>query len=152
MNALAPIAEKLRRCVLLLSSDSDGEVLAAVRALNRLLKANGTDIHGLAASIGQANGKKFTEADATEIYRRGVQEGKRQAEDEHHGGEDFHNVDGSQPWYAMATWCQRRDNGLGAREKTFIDDMASRAVWREPTEKQAKWLRSIFHRLGGKLP
>jgi len=29
--------------------------------------------------------------------------------------------------------------------------MASRTVWREPTEKQAKWLRSIFYRLGGKL-
>ena len=24
-------------------------------------------------------------------------------------------------------------------------------VWREPTERQAKWLRSILYRLGGRL-
>jgi hypothetical protein len=30
--------------------------------------------------------------------------------------------------------------------------MASRTVWREPTEKQGKWLKSIFYRLGGRRP
>jgi hypothetical protein len=37
-DALAPIAEKLKRCIRLLSSDNDGEVIAAARALNRTLK------------------------------------------------------------------------------------------------------------------
>jgi hypothetical protein len=37
-DALAPIAEKLKRRIRLLSSDNDGEVIAAARALNRTLK------------------------------------------------------------------------------------------------------------------
>ena len=63
-DALAPIAEKIKPLIRLLSSDQDGEVVAAVRALNRILKANGTDIHAIADNVGHANGKKFTEADA----------------------------------------------------------------------------------------
>jgi hypothetical protein len=42
-DALAPIADKLKPLIRLLSSDRDGELVAAARALNRLLKANGTD-------------------------------------------------------------------------------------------------------------
>jgi hypothetical protein len=80
MSDLAPIAEKLRRCVRLLSSDRDGEVVSSARALCRTPKGAGADIHMLADAIGQANGKKFTEADALEIYKRGVEVGRREAE------------------------------------------------------------------------
>ena len=33
----------------------------------------------------------------------------------------------------------------------FVNDMAARTVWHQPTERQEKWLKSIFFRLGGKL-
>jgi len=85
-DALAPIADKLKRCLRLLASDRDGEVVAAARALNRTLQRAGLDIHALADGI--ANGKRFTEADAVEIYRRGVEDGKREAEN----GQMFRNI------------------------------------------------------------
>src|SRR5688572_3970247 len=48
MTALAPIALRLGQLIRLLSSDKDGEVVAAVRAIDRTLKAAGADIHALA--------------------------------------------------------------------------------------------------------
>jgi len=49
-------------------------------------------------------------------------------------------------------YCQQRSDRLQSREREFIDHMASLTVWREPTEKQAKWLKSIYYKLGGKRP
>jgi hypothetical protein len=42
---------KLQKLILMLSSDQDGEVLNAARAIGRELKANGMDWHGLAARL-----------------------------------------------------------------------------------------------------
>jgi hypothetical protein len=151
-DALAPIADKIKPLVRLLSSDHSGEIVAAARALNRLLKANGADIHAIADGIGRAK-DKISEAEMRTLYDAGYQAGLRAGEDKlHANGDPFHNIDGTPPWYEIATWCQRRSDRLGEREQKFIDDMAGRTVWREPTEKQAKWLKSIFHRLGGKVP
>ena len=41
MPALAPIAPKLAKLILLLSSDKDGEVVATARAIERTLQAEG---------------------------------------------------------------------------------------------------------------
>jgi hypothetical protein len=148
---LAPIAGKLKPLIRLLSSNQDGEVLNAVRALNRLLKANGSDIHAIADSIGQANGK-LSEAEMRKLYDAGFEAGVRAVEDKQHGDEDFHNTDGTPSWHTIAVWCQRRDERLRDNEREFISSVAARTVYREPTEKQAKWLKSIFYRLGGKMP
>jgi hypothetical protein len=148
--APAPIAGKLKPLIRLLSSDQDGEVLNAARALNRLLKANGSDIHAIADGIGQANGK-LTEAEMRKLYDAGFEAGVRAVEDKQHGDEDFHNTDGTPSWHAIAVWCQRQDDRLRDNEREFINSVAARTVYREPTEKQAKWLKSIFHRLGGKM-
>lgn len=64
MSDLTPIVEKLRRCLRMLSSDRDGEVVAATRALCRTLKSAGLDIHALADSIGnQRAARAGNEAD-----------------------------------------------------------------------------------------
>jgi hypothetical protein len=60
-DALAPIADKLRPLIRLLSSDQPGEVVAAARAISRTLKGAMLDIHALADGISQANGKKYTD-------------------------------------------------------------------------------------------
>ena len=78
-------------------------------------------------------------------------DGKREAEDKLYGDEDFHNIDGSPSWHAIARFCQVRSDSLKTRESEFINSVASRTVYREPTEKQAKWLKAIFFRLGGRL-
>jgi len=51
MADLSPIAAELAKLVPLLSSDKDGEVVAAVRAIKRKLDKAGGDFHDLALAI-----------------------------------------------------------------------------------------------------
>jgi hypothetical protein len=85
------------------------------------------------------------------LYDAGYQDGMRAVEDRQHGTDDFHNIDGTPCWHEIARFCQQNRDRLRESERQFINDMAARSVWREPTEKQFKWLRSIFYRLGGRL-
>jgi hypothetical protein len=148
MTALAPIAGKLGSLLRMLTSDKDGEVLGHARALVRVLATNGADMHDLAAHVEGGNGK-LTDAEMKKLYDAGYRDGTRAAEDRHYGAGNFRNADGTPEWHEMASWCQRRGDRLRDKEREFVDDMAGRTVWREPTEKQAKWLKSIWFRLGG---
>jgi hypothetical protein len=142
LSALTPIAGKLGKFIRLLSSDKDGEVVAAARAIVRALKAENLDIHALADNV---NGeKRFSEQDAAEIYLRGLEEGRRQADRD--GG--FHNVDGPS-WHEIALECHAHSAALrNPAEKGFVADMVRRTVHGgQPTEKQAKWLRDIYTRI-----
>ena len=145
-NVLAPVADKLGKLLRLLSSDRDGEIVGTARAIMRTLDGAGLDIHALAEGIGAlADGKKkFSEADALEIYRRGVEDGKRAAETENIG---FRNV-GEPTWHEIACECAANDERLrDERERQFVRDMVRRTVRRgEPTDKQAHWLRAIYAR------
>jgi len=51
MTALGPVSGRLQRLVLMLSSSSDGEALAAARAIGRLLTSVGADWHTLASAL-----------------------------------------------------------------------------------------------------
>jgi hypothetical protein len=51
MSMPVPAAAKLGKLIRLLSSDKDGEVLAAVGAIKRTLQSEGINIHSLAAVI-----------------------------------------------------------------------------------------------------
>jgi hypothetical protein len=106
-DALAPIADKLKRFIRLLSSDSDGEVVAAARALNRTLKGAKLDIHMLADSI-QANGKEYTEAQLLKAREIGIGEGRR-LEREEQGAPVFRNInlDDEPTWHEIAVECAR---------------------------------------------
>jgi hypothetical protein len=150
-DVLAPIAGKLAPLIRLLSSDQDGEALAAARAINRLLKSAGVDIHALADHVEKTNGSGLTDAEMRKLYDAGYDAGVRAIEARQHGAGDFHNVDGMPAWHEIARFCQQNSIRLRDNERTFVNDMASRTVWREPTPKQEKWLRSIFFRLGGKI-
>ena len=118
-DALAPIAEKVRRCVRLLSSDRDGEVVAAARALCRTLKSGGLDIHALADAIGHSNGahSKFDRAEEQRIYARGFEAGRRSAR----------TSDKQEPsWYQIARTCAEYPERLhGDREQRFVRDMVA---------------------------
>jgi hypothetical protein len=150
MKTLAPVADKVGKFIRLLTSNCDGEVVAAARAIVRTLRAAGADIHDLAESIGAtpANGKKFTEEDAREFYERGLAAGRRAAEQARPAA--FRKVDDDGPrWHAIACECAARPDRLrDRREKDFVADMVR---WTTrgglPTEKQAKWLRSIYLRV-----
>jgi hypothetical protein len=49
----------------------------------------------------------------------------------------------------MAHYVSLRAHKLDPKHHSFIDDMASRMVWHESTEKQQKYLKSMFLKLGG---
>ena len=67
MTDLAAIAEKLGRYVRLLSSDQDGEVVAAAHAIVRVLKTAGADIHTLAKHIETPNNKNTAKLSDAEM-------------------------------------------------------------------------------------
>jgi hypothetical protein len=116
-------------------------VLAATRAIRRTLDSAGSDIHELAERI---KGGKLSEAEMRKIYEAG-REAERDAAAAKAG---FSDVEGPS-YYEMARYCAEHDNGrLAPRERGFINDMVRWCVRREPTEKQGKWLRVLYVRLG----
>jgi hypothetical protein len=126
MTSLAPIAEKLAKFIRLLTSDKDGEVVAAAHAIKRTLERAKLDIHALAEGIGAtpANGKKFSEEEAAEIYRHGVAEGRRAAEQSQ--PTTFHNVNGDdgRPWHEIACASAAKSERLrDQKERDFVADM-----------------------------
>jgi hypothetical protein len=149
------LAGKLARLVRLLSSDHDHEAAAAMHAFVRVLrtaKAAGADIHALADRIEKPNGDGLSEIEMRKLFDAGFHAGVQAAERRHNGASDFHNTDGKPDWCAVALFLQRNKHRLAARHHEFIDDMAARTAWeREPTEKQHRYLHSLFFKLGGKI-
>ena len=138
-DALAPIAEKIRRCVRILSSDRDGEALAAARALLRTRKGAGLDIHAPAGSIGRSNGghcNGIDQAEEKRIYARGFEAGKRVA------------ASGREPsWYEIASECAADPERL-RDERERNRNMVARALrGRQLSEKQADRLRFCYARV-----
>ena len=151
------IRRKLASSIRLLASDREGEILAAARAIPRTLNAAGADLHTFADLIEQINGGKLSEAEMKKLYDAGYEAGRadgvRAADAKlHHDEDGFRSVDGAASWHRIARFYQDRSARLRGNELDFVDDMVGLTVWREPTPKQAKWLRGIYTRLGGRLP
>jgi hypothetical protein len=116
------IAERLTKLVLMLSSDHDGEVVAAARAIDRTLKDAGTDWHDFV-------GKLLVPAKAHSPHR---------ATRAHHN-----DTDGN--WREMREFCLRHSTLLREREMEFVTGLAN---WRgDLTEKQFAWLSAIHKQL-----
>ena len=140
-----------------LTSDNDGDIIAAVHGLRRMLRSYGADMHDLADHI--ENGHGLSEADKQKIQAaienaraEGYAEGVRMAEAQQNGTGVFRNTDGKLDWTEVALFVQRQKHRLPDKHHEFIDDMAARTPFgREPTLKQHQYLHSLFHRLGGKI-
>src|SRR5215468_10076664 len=153
------LAAKLGKPIRLLASNSQGEALAALCAIARLLESHGHSFHTLADHVENANGSGLSDADKQRIRSEienaraiGYAEGVKAAEAKQHGTGAFRNTDGTLEWTEVALFCQRQKHRLPARHHEFIDDMASRTVYgRDPTPKQPKSLHTLFFRLGGKV-
>lgn len=121
--ALQPIPAKAFAMIPRLAIDADGEVVNTARAIERQMKAAGLDWHDLVAKL------------------------KAEAEPRHRPAP----ADTPETWADLAKWC--RDHGAGrlsVNETKFVNDMARRLILGgAPTEKQAKWLRSIYTKLKG---
>jgi hypothetical protein len=133
--------EKIQKLLRLLSSTSDGEVVAAARAILRTLAQEGTDIHELAERV---EGRKLSQAEMQRIYEKAFADGRESGA----AAADFNNV-GGPSFHAMACEIQHKADGrLSPKERDFVDDMVRWCARREPSEKQAKWLHAIYCRIG----
>jgi hypothetical protein len=151
------LAVKLGKPIRMLMSDSQGEALAALCAIARLLEASGRTFHDLADHV--ENGHGLSDADKQKILTEiesaralGYAEGVKAAESKQHGTGAFRNTDGKLEWTEVALYLQREKHRLPDKHHEFIDDMAGRTVYgREPTPKQHQYLHSLFYKLGGKI-
>jgi hypothetical protein len=116
MSTLAPIADKLSKLVRMLTSDRDGEVVAAARSINRTLKSAGLDIHVLAAAI-ERHGASY----------------------EMHNGPAWHSV-------ACECAAHPEQLRSEKERAFIADMVVWTKLGGEPTERQAHWLRSIYVR------
>jgi hypothetical protein len=141
LSNLAPIASRIGKLLRMLMSSSEGEIINAVRLMKRTLASQKTDVHALADTIETNATRRFSEADALEIYQRGVQQGRSDAEAER----GFHDV--REPdWRAIARECADHPERL--RERGFVKNMVfGTACGASPSEKQARWLMSIYARI-----
>jgi hypothetical protein len=114
----------------MLSSDNDGEVVNAARAIGKHLKAEGMDWHGLAARL-DISAKKMDEEERTTTTGS------------HISNDDLH----------MMTILVHPNNfsKLTLAEQGFIRDMKGRIESYGPqtfiTPKQRKWLTAIFKKV-----
>src|SRR5215472_7645789 len=153
------LAVKLGKPIRLLASDSQGEALAALCAIARLLESHGYTFHTLAEHVENANGGGLSDDDKKKIRSEienaraiGYAEGVKAAESKQHGTGAFRNTDGALEWTEVALYCQREKHRLPDKHHEFVDDMAARTVYgREPTPKQHQYVHSLFYKLGGKL-
>jgi hypothetical protein len=154
-DALAIRAQRIGQIFLMLSSNIDGEVLAAVNALMKTIEAAGADIHAVADTlVGSLSSepKLYSERQFKEMYQKAIEVGRQKglAERPTVNGNSFHDV-GPSPssmtsWHNLAVECGKRQL-RDQTEREFVDDMIIKiSVGMAPTEKQGQWLKDIFTR------
>jgi hypothetical protein len=141
-----------------LASTHEGEIIATVLVLQRLLVAHGVDIHALVEHLENGGGglsyatKEKVRTEGEQAFNEGYAEGVRAAESKQQGTGAFRNTDGTLEWSEVAMFLQREKHRLPPKHHEFIDDMASRTVYgREPTPRQHQYMHSLFYKLGGKI-
>ena len=143
---------KLGDLIRRLTSSNDGEIIATVYAMRRVLESVGTDVHALAEHLEAPNGKPIPEEEMQRLYDAGFAAGVQAAENRQHGSDDFHDADGKPTWEAVALFLRRNKSRLDPKHHEFIDKVAAQTVWGdEPTERMHKYLHSLFYKLGGKI-
>jgi hypothetical protein len=113
--ALLPALAKLVR---LLGTDKDGELVAAVHAMKRVLAGSGNNLHDLAAVIEAPSVVPGTPRDDDEFLL---------------------------PCRGMVATCSRHAECFTTKEREFLRSLAR---WRgKPTPKQIGWLLALYERV-----
>jgi hypothetical protein len=145
------LADLVRR----LGTEHEGEAIATVRALGRTLASRGLTFTDLGDGIEKLATGGLTQGEMERIrdasYAKGVLDTERKLAE----GQAIFGLrsNGETDWEAIALYCQReKARVVEAKSREFVDDMASRMTWgREPSEKQGRYLLSIFRQLGGRM-
>jgi hypothetical protein len=117
MTAL--VNDKVTKLLLPLASNHDGEVVATAWAIERLLRADGMDLHDLAAAI---TPPPVPRPVSTRRHCR------------------------TPDWRTMACQCLRNPSLLRPREYEFLLDVSR---YQTLTPKQVQWLADIHQRVTG---
>ena len=128
----------------MLSSNDDNDRLAGARGLIRLLEGNGCTIHDLMALVEHGkieDGGAYSEAELLQIYQSGFVDGQKSVQHQ----QVEYRIDWPQIANAIAPYIE----DLNDKEREFVTDVTRRIrIGREPTEKQANWLKDIYLKLG----
>jgi hypothetical protein len=144
------VTAKLGNVIRRMSSSSDGEIVAAVHAMLRLLASCGADIHTLAERIEKGGmSEKYRDevrAQIKKAHEVGYEKGVRAAEARF-------RPDGKLEFSEVALFVEREINRLPPDKHEFIHKMAFYARQElEPSPKQGKFLFDLFVQyLGGKI-
>jgi hypothetical protein len=154
--------EKLAAVFRSMKNDSSGEAIAAVNAMNRILKSAGMDIHQLADHIQNIGlGAKLSDEEMQKLYDAGIADGRLAVQNEQTNGRVPQKPNGSsrqsndptelvETWNNIANYCLQKSARLYDKEKGFVRGMADQTDdGNMPSVKQRKWLYQIFQRLGG---
>jgi hypothetical protein len=132
----------LAKLIRLLSSNREGEIVAAATAIKRVLKENDLDFHTLADMVAGGCDQGATNAALQDMYQDGYRAGYRDAGRAADGGDD------TLSWREVARFCLARSAWLKAHERDFVEQMVGwTARGREPSSKQARWLDYLYVRL-----
>jgi hypothetical protein len=144
------VTARLGNVVRRLSSDHEGEIIAAMHIILRLLESCGGDIHALAAQVENGGmSEKYREevrAQIKKAHEVGYEKGVRAAEARF-------RPDGKLEFSEVALFMERQINRLPPDKHEFIHKMAFYARQElEPSPKQGKFLFDLFVQyLGGRI-
>jgi len=148
MTAIEPLRPRLAKLIPRLASDQDGEVIATVRAIARVLQTAGLDFHDLAQAVSGAPAPWQAASSWSHAARPPPPPPPPPPEPE----PDEHELSRM----ARMIWMQHKLTGATLRERElgFVSDMVERFAreamirggWR-PSEKQAAWLRDLHARV-----
>jgi hypothetical protein len=136
--------ERLADLIKLLGSNRDGEVVATARAIQRVLKADGRDLHSLADTVAR-NGARLSESEMRKLYDAGFAAGVKHTAT----SPTFHNVE-DDGLYEMAQFVWERADRLHRKHRGFAEGMVKLAGESELSTKQKVYLKSLYRQLGGK--
>ena len=139
MSALAPISPKLGKLIALLSSDKDGEIVAAVRAIGRVLKDAGADWHDLANAVSRplppatVNYRDAPQRPPARAYGGAPTWGRLTREQKLHWLDRLPDADWLSPWEHEFTasiraqlqgWCPR---DVSPKQRAILDRMLAKS-------------------------
>jgi hypothetical protein len=156
------VVNRITKVFSLTASSNDGEGLAAVRMLYRVLQANGIDQHVLIARmknswLSDEHKEVFTKK-VDEARIAGRAEGAREVEAKRGHEVGFSNTDQSTDWRAVARYVSRERHRLPWRNQDaktfeFINGMVALAQSPSTSLSQgrANWLFDLLAKLGGRV-
>jgi len=148
------IGELLGTMFRMLDSAHEGETLAAIAGMKRLVTTRGLTFSDIAVLLENWSGeeieaKKYSDTDAEVIYAKGVERGRAEQARKQDAPPEFYDADGAPRWYEIAMFCQKHTTRLSAWEREFINSVAGQVMYRQPSSKQVRHLLAIFVKLGG---